>query len=194
MVRSARCKILSLLMSISKNFKLEFFILLITAILSILSFFEISIISPTIKAVYSFGQKYLTSEMISGIETFFSITIAIYVAVISIFSTTVLGITKELLRRSLDKDLLHVLIFGIGINLMTVLILIFLPNFLPFYYLLVFGLLIASVISLIKFLIIITQIFTLNMNEIATQIDSEERQRQTLSQVLEDIERNTRKP
>lgn len=140
MVRSARSKILSLLMSISKNFKLEFFILLITAILSILSFFEISIISPTIKAVYSFGQKYLTSEMISGIETFFSITIAIYVAVISIFSTTVLGITKELLRRSLDKDLLHVLIFGIGINLMTVLILIFLPNFLPFYYLLVFGL------------------------------------------------------
>lgn len=90
--------------------------------------------------------------------------------------------------------MLHVLIFGIGINLMTVLILIFLPNFLPFYYLLVFGLLIASVISLIKFLIIITQIFTLNMNEIATQIDSEERQRQTLSQVLEDIERNTRKP
>ncbi len=71
MVRSARSKILSLLMSISKNFKLEFFILLITAILSILSFFEISIISPTIKAVYSFGQKYLTSEMISGIETFF---------------------------------------------------------------------------------------------------------------------------
>ena len=49
MVRSARSKILSLLMSISKNFKLEFFILLITAILSILSFFEISIISPTIK-------------------------------------------------------------------------------------------------------------------------------------------------
>lgn len=55
-------------------------------------------------------SSYLSQDRLNGIAAFFAITIGVYIAVITVLATTEIGITKEMLKKKLDRPLIDVMI------------------------------------------------------------------------------------
>lgn len=118
-------------------------------------------------------EEYLSSDRLSGIASFFSITIGVYIAIIAILATSEIGISREILKRRLDAQLISVIMAGMVENFFTVGFAIFVPfNKLTRYALCVF--IAISVISFAKFVYLLILIFKANMDKMAKTIDDDD--------------------
>lgn len=135
---------------------------------------------------------YFTQDRLNGIATFFTITIGVYVAVVTVLAMSEIGISKALLEKKLDRALINVIIFGILEDIITAGIAIFVPRNKIIYFILLVSVFI-SIISFIKFIILMVIIFKKNMDQMAKNMDAEESYRNDLLSYLEQIKRNTEK-
>lgn len=150
------------------NFKIEIAVILCYVFLCILRKTCLS----TINLHFSL-DVYFTPDRLDGIATFFSITIGIYIAVITILAMSVIGISKDLLRKKLDKPLLYVVVAGLVEDIGSVGLAIFVPlNTVSSKILLIF--ITISIISFSKFILLLLEIFKVNMEKMAKIIDDED--------------------
>ncbi len=148
------------------NFKIELVVLFLYCTICILRRTCLSRITLQFSLATYFSQ-----DRLNGIATFFSITIGIYVAVITILAMSVIGISREMLKKGLDKPLLYVIVVGLIENICSVALAIFVPlNVLTTKILLI--VVVVSVISFIKFIFLLLEIFKANMNQMAKMICS----------------------
>ena len=124
--------------------------------------------------LFSILKDYLSKERINGLASFFSITSGIYIAVITIVATSVIGVSKDLLGRNLDRPMIHVFTLGLSEGLLTVGVSIFLPREIPYYYLILVTSILVSIISLIKFIRLLILMFEANMNKMTEDIVKKE--------------------
>lgn len=119
-------------------------------------------------------QSYFTQDRLNGVATFFAITIATYIAVVTILATTEIGISKKMLEKRLDKPLINLIMFGVIENFIAVALSIFMPSS-EIVYELIALFIILSLCSLVKFIILLIIIFKVNMNAMAKSIDDKEK-------------------
>lgn len=128
--------------------------------------------------------NYFTDNRLSGISSFFAITIGVYIAVITILAMSEIGISKELLCRRLDKSLINVIMAGISENLFAVGFSIFVSLNKTTGFVLGVSSLVA-IISFIKFIILLVRVFNADMEQMAKVIDEEEKyQADMLSNIM----------
>lgn len=137
-------------------------------------------------------SNYFVQDRLNGIATFFTITIGVYVAVVTVFAMSEIGISKAILEKKLDEALINVIIFGILEDIVTVGMAIFIPGNKITYYILLWSI-VVSIISFIKFIFLMVVVFKKNMDQMAKNIDAEENYRNGLLTYLEQIKRNTEK-
>lgn len=166
------------------NLKIEIVTVMVLLILGIWKKYFPLKNSPNIELL-----SYFTQERLNGIATFFAITIGIYIAVITVLATSEISISREMLKRNLDKPLIDIIIAGIVEDLTTVGLAIFIPlNVSIGYVLMIF--LFISVISFAKFIVLLVVIFKANMNQMAKAIDEEETYKDSILTYLDTISRN----
>jgi len=129
---------------------------------------------------------YLSQDRLNGIATFFAITIGVYIAVLTVLATSEIGISEEMLKRNLDKPLINVMIAGMVENFISVGLAIFIPVNGFTEHVLIVSVLI-SLISFVKFILLLVIICKGNMNYMAKAIDSEREYRDRLSTCAEEI-------
>ena len=130
---------------------------------------------------------YYTENRISGIVDFFSISVGIYIAVITILGTSVIGITKKLLETRLDERLINVTMIGMGECIISLGLLVFMDCKSWMYYYSLIAINLASLSSFIKFIIILVLIFKANLNALAKDIDEREQYEIDMLATLENI-------
>lgn len=127
------------------------------------------------------GLNFFTNDRLNLFSGFFSIICGIYLAIITIIGTSVIGITKDLLREKLDKDLIDLFMFGLIENIICVVICILSAGVSGvLFYILITGFFAITFTTLIKFVIIIRRIFLANLEQTAKNLDEEERQKQEI--------------
>jgi len=161
------------------NFKIDFLAILFLVLILFLFW------NHTNLQLIDLGQ-YFSGDRLSRIASFFSIVIGIYIAVMTILASSIIGLTKEILNKRLDYSLLTVIIVGLCENLLSVGLCVFMPLSALFYKLLILIVVLATV-SLIKFIIVLALMFRINLNEMAKMIDEEARYKNILLTNLERI-------
>lgn len=146
-----------------KNSKLEIGIYIIFFIILIFSYLGKFDFSLTIEA-----------EKRADIISFFAIIIGVYIAVITIIATSIIGITKEMLKEKLDTQLIDTIIFGMTETMLTIGTIIFLNPTTVLKRIVLAALIFNSIISFLKFTVILTLIFKTNMNAMAEEIDNKD--------------------
>lgn len=177
-------KILSQVNLLINNSKLESLTVIIATLIFLCAYWfkEMAIIQTKFTNLVD----YFTQDRLNGITAFFAITVGIYITVITILGTSRLGISKKMITSNLDKPLISVIMLGMLENLITSGMAIFINlNTKTAYILMVF--LIISIISFVKFIIILLMIFKVNMNEMAKEIDNEERYNDEILASLKEI-------
>ena len=130
--------------------------------------------------------SYLSQDRMNGIAAFFAITIGVYIAVITVLATAEIGITKEMLKKKLDRPLIDVMIVGMIEDFIAVGLAVFIPlNTITRYVLIIF--LSTSIISFLKFTVLLVVIFKANMNQMARDIDAEEQFKDSILAYLNNI-------
>ena len=130
--------------------------------------------------------SYLSQDRLNGIAAFFAITIGVYIAVITVLATAEIGITKEMLKKKLDRPLLDVMIVAMIEDFIAVGLAVFIPlNTITRYVLIIF--LSTSIISFLKFTVLLVVIFKANMNQMARDIDAEEQFKDSILAYLNNI-------
>ncbi|MGC4018931.1 MAG: hypothetical protein QM793_06710 [Muricomes sp.] len=170
-----------ILMELGRNLKLEITIIAIYIVgYAIHGYF-----SNRIPVNFNLSS-YFSQDRLAGIATFFAITIGIYIAVITVLATSEIGISKEMLKRRLDKPLIDVIIAGMTEDFVTVGLSIFVPiNKVTSYILLIF--LSVSLVSFAKFIRLLIIIFKQNMEHMAKSIDEEESYKNNMLTYVEEI-------
>ena len=188
-IREGEIKILKKICGFFKNSKLEIGIYIIFIIILISTYLGKFDFSLTI-------EKERRADVIS----FFSIIIGVYIAVITLIATSIIGITKEILKENLDSQLIDTIIFGMTEAMLAILIIIFIDSTTNLTRVILIAFICNSIISFFKFVIILTLIFKANMNAMAKEIDSkddyENRILTTLDEIknkLKNIDKNTTK-
>lgn len=136
---------------------------------------------------------FLTHERISDVSSFFAIAIGIYIAIITIIATSIIGISRKLLEQNRHKDLLCVISFGMIQNLLAVVIGVFLSGQVDWLNRAYITIVVAGLISFVKFIYLIILIFSANMKQMTMEIDEGDRFRDAIESTLKQIENNTKK-
>lgn len=140
---------------------------------------------------YVWLLAYFSDERVANLAAAYAIIIGIYISVISIVATSVIGISPELVgKRRLDESLLFVTKIGCIENIAAVLSGILLPISEKPWCFVYFGLLISCVISFIKFVNVMFLVFRVNMKKMAESIDEENSTKNEILMRLEHIERD----
>lgn len=177
----------SALIELSKNLKIEITIVFI----AIICYFVKKYALINVQIAINLSQ-YFSQDRLNSIAAFFAITIGVYIAVITVLATAEIGISKELLRRRLDKPLINVMIAGMAENFISVGLAIFIPlNFLTQYILGVS--LVVSAVSFVKFIMLLVIIFKNNMEQMAKEIDNEDYYRNAMITYMEGIFKHCQK-
>lgn len=145
------------------------------------------LLSPYIN-VEKIMQIYFTQDRISGIATFFTIVIGIYVAVLTVIATSEIGISKKIIQNNIDDTLIVTIVGGMIENLLTVGVAIFGIERIWIYDILL-TVIVASLVSFTKFVRLVVLISRGNMKEIAKNIEAEEHYKNAILTYLEDIHR-----
>lgn len=166
-----------------KNLKIE----LAIAVLFVIGYGVMKIL-PDASCFNLFLLNYYTSDRLSGISAFFAITVGVYIAVITVFATSELGISKEILKRRLDRTLIDVMMSGMLENLIAVGLSTFVNLDNTMRYVLT-AVIAIGIASFVKFIILLVEIFKANMEQMAKNIDEEEDYRNKILGNLEIISR-----
>lgn len=166
-----------------KNAKLEIFLIVLLIIFCVI--IKLNLFGFTLNIDLG---KYFTQDRLNGVASFCAITIGVYIAVITIIATSEIGITKPMLEQKLDKGLINVIIAGIIENVVSVVFAIFIPqNDVTSCILIVF--IVASIVSFVKFVIMLFFIFKGNMEAMAKVIDENDRYKDDIMTYLDKIAR-----
>lgn len=171
------------------NMKIELIISLFSIVGIIIYFTDL----PLFAQLGNNLLNYFTAERISNISAFFSIAVGIYIAVVTIIATSVIGISKELLLKKLDYPLVLVIIWGMVESLLAVALSVFLTSnhFIYFWLLATTNLL--AIVSFVKFIRLLLLIFKKNLEMMAKHIDDEDNYRNDLLTHIELISEYLRK-
>lgn len=134
---------------------------------------------------------YFSQDRLNGIAAFFAITIGVYITIITVLATSEIGISKEMLKRRLDRPLINVIMVGLAENFISVGFSVFVPMDANTSFMLVVSLII-SVISFIKFIILLVIIFKKNMEQMAKVIEEEEMYKSEMLTYVKGISRYIR--
>lgn len=169
------------ILEFGRNIKIE----IVTIVFYIVAYIFREFITDKFFKSYNLST-YFTQDRLNGIAAFFAITIGVYIAVVTVLATTEIGISKEILRKKIDRSLINVIMVGIGENFFSVGLSIFIPlNAFTRYVLIVF--LTISIISFAKFIILLVIIFKKNLQLMAQSIDEEEVYRNNMLTYIEEI-------
>lgn len=165
------------------NFKLE--LLSVIICLTVYNF-------PQIVPDFVVQQGYFSQDRLNGIATFFAITIGVYITVVTVLAISEIGISKEMLKKRLDRPLINVITVGMIENFIATGLGVFAPiNDVIKKVLLIF--IITSLISFGKFIVVLVIIFKKNMNQMAKCIDEEEDYKNQVLYYLHEINRGLQK-
>lgn len=155
------------------------------------SFFEIVVIIILIFLNHFFKKINFKLEKTEKdrLIYFYSILVGIYTTTITLIGTTIISITKELLTKKTDKKIINFLLFVILETLFFIILLIKDDNVSEFYNLLIFVILVATLISFVKFIIILSFMFKANMNAMVKEIDNKDKYEDKIIATLENIEK-----
>lgn len=175
-----------------KNWKIEGIILLVAGLFCVIA--KIFSDNDIIKNLMNNLIKFINEERIDLLLTFSSISIGIYVTIITIIATSTIGITEDILRKRKSLSLLRVFFSGLMENLLLVIILCFIDvqNITHCFSIILFGLILITFISFIKFIFLIKDIFLANMKSMVKNIIKENKYSQDIINLLEDIKENTK--
>ncbi|MEG1345598.1 MAG: hypothetical protein RSC78_02570 [Acidaminococcaceae bacterium] len=141
----------------------------------------------------SLMKSYFESSRLSMIADFFAIIIAIYLAVLTLVATSRSGIMPEMLQRNIDKDILAIIIAGMGESFLVTTVSVFISTNNRIGYVILAALVIFAIIGFLNFMRTMVLFFYANTEELARSITEENRQAIKIEDCLEKIERNTRK-
>lgn len=143
---------------------------------------------------------YMSAQRIGNLSTFYSIIIALYTSILVLILSLSPKLYDYLAKKDKHESLIYYFIIGICENVLIVIMCNFLNFELFFFKLTIFMLSVITLISLIKFIIIIYYIFIGQIHAVmkekeendSMQIDNQIEKDDRLK-VLEQIEKNTRK-
>lgn len=159
-----------------RDIRMEIISIILTAVILLCNIFNLS----------SYMAVYFTNERLNGIATFFSITIGVYIAVITVLATAEIGISAEMLRRQLDKRLINVMMMGIIEDFVAVTLAVFVPLNEISIKVLVLSMVVAG-ISFVKFIRLLFTIFKVNMEQMVKKLDEDERNQAELLTNISEI-------
>lgn len=143
---------------------------------------------------------YMSEQRIGNLSTFYSIIIALYTSILVLILSLSPKLYDYLAKKDKHESLIYYFIIGICENILIVIMCNFLNFELFFFKLTIFMLSVTTLISLIKFIIIIYYIFIGQIHAVmqekeennSMQIDNQIEKDDRLI-ILEQIEKNTRK-
>ncbi len=159
-----------------KDIRIEIISIILIAVILMWDFLDL----------FSYMSGYFTSERLNGIATFFSITIGVYITVITVLATAEMGISAEMLRRQLDKRLINIMMMGIVEDFIAVSLAVFVPLNVISVKLLVLSIIMAG-ISFVKFIRLLFIIFKVNMEQMVKKLDEDERNQAELLTNISEI-------
>lgn len=159
-----------------RDIRMEIISIIVTAAILLCDIFNLS----------SYMAGYFTNERLNGIATFFSITIGVYIAVITVLATAEIGISAEMLRRQLDKRLINVMMMGIIEDFVAVTLAVFVPLNVITVKILILSMAVAG-ISFVKFIRLLFIIFRVNMEQMVKKLDEDERNQADLLTNISEI-------
>lgn len=131
-------------------------------------------------------KGFFSTDRISTIINFSSISIGIYITIISILATTITSISVKYVEKKLDQKIISFVVVGLFTNIILVIYLILIPEFWN-YYVVLFVLTLISIESFIKFIVWVILTFKYNMKSIAKDIDSNESFKREILYLLDKI-------
>ena len=118
-------------------------------------------------------KNYLNENRISLITNIMAIFIGIYIAILTCIAASKISITETILKNELDRDLSAVIIFGIIEDFALLFLGIFIPIKAVYVQAFFLLLLIMTIISFIKFIILMYYLYKLNIDAMVKEIDKE---------------------
>lgn len=186
----------TILERIKQNYKIEAIILtcfIIVSVIRIIAFFIGWDKTTVWEQIRSTGIIIFNPDRLNLFAGFFSIICGIYLAVITIIGTSIIGITKGLLKQKLDRDLINLFMIGLIENIISVITCIIAAGVSGVYfYCTLIVVFLLTFVTLIKFILIIRLIFLANLEKTAKSIDEDEYYKQQLLNTIYGIERNTK--
>ncbi len=130
------------------------------------------------------------NDRLSLVVNAVAIILGIYIAVVTILATSVLGITIDMLKKKKDVQLLHIVFSGMTINIVTVFFCVLFEIDVAHIYncLVLIILLLIAFVSFLKFMHLIYLIFQGNFNQMAKDITNDELEKEELFTILKQIE------
>jgi len=168
------------------NFKLEILLFAAVIVAAISCLFADWI--PT-----EFLAQYLTESRVSGITNICAIAIGIYMTVVTVIATSVMGISKALLARKMDVQIFAKVIIGVAECIISIFIGTFIEASSSLYFAFYVGISACAMVSFFKFLVTIILLFRSNIQYIISNIDADEEFRSNVIIHLEEIENQTKK-
>lgn len=118
--------------------------------------------------------NYFSNDRISNLIEFFSVTIGIYMTLISIFAISVTKIMIALSERDMEDKFLSVLMSGLISCIVVVLYIVFMPIIAGYYLYFIF-LLILAIFHFIYFICILYNIFKFNVKNMPKEVREEDK-------------------
>lgn len=160
-----------------KNLKMEMVLILVS-----IAFTTFNVISTD---VLSSIHTKLSFECI---VEFSSVLIGVYIMVIMIMAKSFISTIPKILKHNLDNSISAMFTFGIIENTFLIMFSIVNELFNGDVTLLVFlGLFLSSIATFIKIVFVIMKLFACNTDNMATELDEQERHKETIVNLLADI-------
>ena len=175
--------------TIWKNQKIELFVLMGAIVFGVVLFLNAEGCNDFSNEIMMAFDDTRLDFIISSI----AIILGIYIAVISIIATSVLGITKDMLEKKMDKQLLQIVFSGMIINVVLVFFCVIFSITIVWQALIVITLLLISFVSFLKFILLLFLIFQANFNQMSKQITEETLEKEELITLLKKIEQKLSK-
>lgn len=134
----------------------------------------------TIVSFENVMAKYFSNDRISNLIEFFSVSIGIYMTLISIFAISVTKIMIALSEKDMENKFLSMLMSGLISCIVVVLYIVFMP-IIPGYYLYLIFLLILAIFHFIYFIHILYYIFKFNVKNMFKEVKENEKYKKGIS-------------
>ncbi|MDL2219134.1 hypothetical protein LJC04_02180 [Ruminococcaceae bacterium OttesenSCG-928-O06] len=178
-----------------KKFELIYVLLIIVLFFVLLA---ISKNNPQVNCRLKQLTSFFNADRIGLLCGMYSTLIGIYLAIITIIATSFLGITESLLKLHKDRSLIYLMVWGILENVFAICMCILVPDTLLLYGYCMTAIFVLILISLLRFVFLLTRIFLANMDSMAHAIDEKNRQesdnKEFQDRIIDFINKNQKPP
>ncbi len=135
---------------------------------------------------------YFSVDRIGALIDFFSITIGIYITMISILAISITKIMEALLKERKEEQILNVMMWGLISNVIAVLLLVFMPV-IQGGNIILLAILLWAVLHMIYFFFVLFTIFEYNIQNMDKEIDNENEWRNGIKKKIDIIQSDVQK-